>query len=81
MSPPLTVKGPDSKEDGPRRNIQVFCPSYTDRLVSVVWTNRSVFSTRPLIYVLTISDPKNDPKPYFEDEHDLFGETKQEFQF
>ena len=57
--------------------MQLLPPSSGDRVVSIVWSNKSYVSTLPLIYVLTVSIPVESTK--VESEHeDLFGETRTE---
>ena len=55
LSPSITVKPSDDKEDGPARNLQVLPSSSIVRQVTVTWTNPAKFSSKPLIYVFTLS--------------------------
>ena len=55
LSPSITVKPSEEKEDGPMRNLQVIPPASDVRQVTVTWTNPAKFSSKPLIYVFTLS--------------------------
>lgn len=55
LSTSITVKPSDEKDEGPARNLQVFPPVGLTRKVTVTWTNPARFSSKPLIYVLTLS--------------------------
>lgn len=57
LSDKITVKSSENKEDGPTRNLQTFLPVADQRQVTIIWKNPATFATRPLIYVLTVSDP------------------------
>lgn len=56
LSPPINVVPSEEKDEGPARNLQVFDSSEETRQVTVTWMNSARFSSRPLIYVLTIMD-------------------------
>lgn len=71
MASPTVTVTPDVKEEGPKRNLQIIPPFLRDSVFTVAWSNCSLFSARPLIYVLTLIDTEIGP----EDELDLFGEN------
>ena len=77
MEPTVTVQPHSSKEEGPSRDIQTLPPAAGDRVVSIVWSNKSYLTSLPLIYVLTISIPVESHK-MDSDQYDLFGETRTE---
>lgn len=57
--------------------MQLLPPALGDRVVSIVWANKSFISALPLIYVLTVSVPVESCKVDIDIE-DLFGETRTE---
>ena len=56
LCPPITIKPPANPEDGPTRHIQVIPSSTEPREITVTWSNAAKFSSKPLVYVLTIAD-------------------------
>ena len=55
LVPTVTVKPSEDKDEGPARNVQVLPPTDAVRQVTVTWTNPAKFSSKPLIYVFTLS--------------------------
>ena len=55
VTPVVTVKPSEEKDEGPARNLQVLPPMGTVRQITVTWTNPAKFSGKPLIYVFTLS--------------------------
>ena len=62
---------PDVKEEGPKRHIQTIPSLKRDCVFTVTWSNNSLFTSRPLIYVLSLLDPE----VFTYDSIDLFGEN------
>lgn len=56
LSPSINVVPSEEKDEGPARNLQTFDSFDEARQVTVTWMNSARFSSRPLIYVLTIMD-------------------------
>lgn len=57
LSPSVNVVPLEERDEGPARNLQVFPPTGEDRQVTVTWMNSARFSSKPLIYVLTVLNP------------------------
>ena len=57
LSPSINVVPSEERDEGPARNLQVFPATSEDRQVTVTWMNPARFSSKPLIYVLTVLDP------------------------
>lgn len=56
LCPPITIKPPANPDDGPTRHVQVIPSSTEPRDITVTWSNAAKFSSKPLVYVLTVAD-------------------------